>query len=88
MSKRWSPGNPFLITPVSNVFDLPDQCLYRAWISIHLALALRTRIECFALVVLSRLANHDLSLAVQRLEFRFKLRQEFPDFGINGRGVA
>jgi len=41
-----------------------------------------------AIVVLSRLANHDLSLAVQRLEFRFKLRQEFPDFGINGRGVA
>jgi len=50
MSTRWSAGNPFLITPVSNVFDLPDQSFYRVWISIHFALALRTRIECFALV--------------------------------------
>lgn len=48
MSTRWIAGNPFLITLVSNVFDLPDQCFFRVWISIHFALALRTRIECFA----------------------------------------
>ncbi len=41
MSARWIAGNPFLINPVLNVFDVPNQYVHGAWVFIHFAPALK-----------------------------------------------